>query len=96
MYETVKTNTFTTWLHDLTDIRAKARIIARIERAEKGNFGNWSAEGGEVRTMVIDYDPGYRLYYTIRRNKIIILLCGGDKRTQKADIKQAQEMVKEE
>jgi len=95
MYESVKTDTFTTWLHNLTDIRAKARIRARIERAEKGNFGNWSAEGGEVRAMVIDYGPGYRLYYTIRRNKIILLLCGGDKGTQKADIKRAHEIVKE-
>ena len=46
-------------------IAAKARIRARIERAGKGNFGNWSAEGSEVRAMVIDYGPGYRLYYTI-------------------------------
>ena len=95
MYDIVKSDIFISWLHDLTDVRAKARIRARIERSGKGNFGNWSAEGGEVRAMVIDYGPGYRLYYTIRQNKIIFLLCGGDKSTQKADIKQAHKMVKE-
>ena len=95
MYEIEQTDTFTAWLRDLKDIRAKARIRARIERAGKGNFGNWSAEGGEVRAMVIDYGPGYRLYYTIRLNKIIFLLCGGDKSTQKRDIKNAHKLAKE-
>ena len=95
MYDIEQSDTFTAWFRDLADIRAKARIEARIERAGKGNFGNWSAEGGEVRAMVIDYGPGYRLYFTMRRNKIIILLCGGDKSTQKADIKQAHKLVKE-
>ena len=95
MYEIEKTDTFTDWFHDLTDIRVKARIEARIERAKNGNFGNWSAEGGEVRAMVIDYGPGYRLYYTVRQNKIILLLCGGDKSTQKADIKRAHNIVEE-
>ena len=95
MYDVKQTDTFTAWLSDLTDIRAKARILARIERAGKGNFGDWSPEGGEVRAMVIDYGPGYRLYYTIRGKKIIFLLCGGDKSTQQADIKQAHKLVKE-
>ena len=95
MYDIDQTDTFSAWLHHLKDIRAKARIRARIERAGKGNFGNWSAEGGEVRAMVIDYGPGYRLYYTIRDNKIIFLLCGGDKSTQKADIKAAHNLAKE-
>jgi putative addiction module killer protein len=48
-----------------------------------------------VRAMRIDYGPGYRLYYTVRRNKIVFLLCGGDKRTQEADIKKAKELAKE-
>ena len=95
MYEAKKTDTFINWLHDLTDIRVKARIESRIERAKKGNFGNWSPEGGEIRAMVIDYGPGYRLYFTIRGNEVIFLLCGGDKSTQKADIKLAHKLVKE-
>ncbi|MCL2293953.1 MAG: type II toxin-antitoxin system RelE/ParE family toxin [Spirochaetes bacterium] len=68
---------------------------ARIERAGKGNFGDWSPEGGEIRAMRIDFGPGYRLYFTIRNNKIIILLCGGDKHTQKTDIKRANKLAKE-
>ena len=79
----------------MKDNQAKARIRARIERAGKGNFGDWSPEGGELRAMCIDYGPGYRLYYTIRGNKVVFLLCGGNKGTQKADVKQAQKIAKE-
>jgi putative addiction module killer protein len=95
VYEIHQTETFSTWLHDLRDNNAKARLKARIERAGKGNFGDWSPEGGEVRAMRIDYGPGYRLYFTIRGNRIILLLCGGDKRTQEADIKQAHKLAEE-
>ena len=95
MFEITQTETFSKWLHELKDYRAKARIRARIERAGKGNFGDWSPEGGEIRAMRIDYGPGYRLYFTVRGNNIIFLLCGGDKRTQEADIKQAHKLAKE-
>ena len=95
MFEIEQTEPFRAWLHDLKDIRARARIKARIERAGKGNFGDWSPEGGEIRAMCIDYGPGYRLYFTVRGKHIIFLLCGGDKRTQKADIKQAHKLAKE-
>ena len=66
-YEVEQLDSFTCWFDNLTDKRAKDRVKARIERAKGGNFGNWSPEGGKVRAMVIDYGPGYRLYYTIRR-----------------------------
>lgn len=95
MYEIEQTETFIKWLHNLKDIQLKARIRARIERAVMGNFGDWSPEGGEVRAMRIDYGPGYRLYYTIRNSRIIILLCGGNKQTQKADIRKAHDLLKE-
>ena len=95
MYDIEQLQTFTEWLHNLKDFRAKARIRARIERAGKGNFGDWSPEGGEIRAMCIDYGPGYRLYYTIRRNRVIFLLCGGDKKTQKNDNKLAHKLAKE-
>jgi len=95
VYEIEQTETFVKWLHDLKDSQAKARIRARIERAGKGNFGDWSPEGGEIRAMRIDYGPGYRLYFTIRGKHIIFLLCGGDKCTQEADIKQAHKLAKE-
>ena len=89
------TETFSAWLHGLKDKKAKARIRARVERAAKGNFGDWSPEGGEVRAMRIDYGSGYRLYFTVRDNRIVFLICGGDKRTQEADIKLAHKLVKE-
>ena len=95
MYEAEKTEVFAKWLDKLTDYHAKARVKTRIERAKKGNFGDWSPEGGEVRAMCIDYGPGYRLYYTIRKNKIIFLLCGGTKSTQQADIKKAHKLIEE-
>ncbi|MDR2716570.1 MAG: type II toxin-antitoxin system RelE/ParE family toxin [Treponema sp.] len=95
MYEIEQTEPFSAWLHGLKDNQARARIRARVERAHLGNFGDWSPEGGEVRAMRIDYGPGYRLYFTIRGDRIVILLCGGDKRTQEADIKQAHKLAKE-
>jgi putative addiction module killer protein len=95
VYEIEQTEVFSTWLHGLKDSRAKARIRARVERAGRGNFGDWSPEGGEIRAMRIDYGSGYRLYFTIRSSRVIFLLCGGDKSTQKADIRQAHKLVKE-
>lgn len=95
MYNIHQTEVFSSWLQGLKDELAKARIRARVERAGLGNFGDWSPEGGDVRAMRIDYGPGYRLYFTIRGNRIIILLCGGDKRTQETDIKQAHKLAKE-
>ena len=95
MYEIEQTETFSNWLQGLKDNQAKARIRARVERAGKGNFGDWKPEGGEIRAMRIDYGPGYRLYFTIRNNRIIFLLCGGDKRTQESDIKHAHTLAKE-
>ena len=58
-------------------------------------FDDWKTEAGEVRAMRIDYGSGYRLYYVIRDNKLIILLCGGDKRNQQADIKKAAKLARE-
>jgi putative addiction module killer protein len=95
VYEIEQSDTFVKWLRNLKDIQAKARIRARIERAARGNFGDWSPEGGEVRAMRIDYGPGYRLYYTIRNGRIVILLCGGVKRTQEADIRNAHDLLGE-
>ena len=95
MYKIDQTETFVKWLRELKDNRAKDRIKARIERAADGNFGDWKTESGEVRAMRIDYGPGYRLYYVVRDNRIIFLLCGGDKRTETTDIKKAVEIARE-
>jgi len=95
VYEIEETEIFSAWLHSLKDSQARARVRARIERVRFGNFGDWSPEGGEIRAMRIDHGPGYRLYFTLRGDRIVILLCGGDKRTQEADIKQAHKLAKE-
>jgi putative addiction module killer protein len=94
-YQVYETEVYTKWFASLKDERAKARIDKRIDRAKYGNFGDWKTEAGEIRTMRIDYGPGYRLYYCIRDNKIIVLLCGGDKRNQQADIKKAAKLAGE-
>ena len=71
------------------DIRARARIQARIERLAGGNPGDVKAVGEGVSELRIDYGPGYRVYYKKRGQKVVILLAGGDKRTQAKDIKTA-------
>jgi putative addiction module killer protein len=94
-YQVYETDVYTKWFTSLRDERAKARIDKRIDRAKHGNFGDWKTEAGEVRTMRVDYGSGYRLYYVIRDNKLIVLLCGGDKRNQQADIKKAVALAQE-
>ena len=94
-YQVYETEVYAKWYSSLRDERVKARIDKRIDRAKHGNFGDWKTESGEVRAMRIDYGPGYRLYYVIRDNRIIILLCGGDKRNQEADINKASDLAKE-
>jgi putative addiction module killer protein len=94
-YQVYETEVYTKWFTSLKDERAKARIDKRIDRAKYGNFGDWKIEAGEVRAMRIDYGPGYRLYYCMRDNRIIVLLCGGDKRNQQADIKKAIKLAEE-
>lgn len=76
-------------------MKAVARIGARIRRLELGNPGDVKSVGEGVSEMRIDYGPGYRVYFTRRGKTIVLLLCGGDKRTQSKDVKAAQKMVKE-
>jgi putative addiction module killer protein len=94
-YIVSETEGFRTWRDNLRDFRAQRKIQAKIDRAMSGNFGDWKTEAGEVRAMRIDYGPGYRLYYVVRNNRVVFLLCGGDKRTQEADIQKAVELAKE-
>jgi putative addiction module killer protein len=93
MVEVRQTQEFSTWLHRLRDANAVARIVARIRRMEKGNPGDTSSVGKGILEMRIDYGPGYRIYYLHRGAQIVILLCGGDKRTQQQDIKRAQTLA---
>jgi putative addiction module killer protein len=93
--EVRETEVFTTWLDGLRDDRAIERILGRINRLRIGNFGDVRPVGEGVSELRIDYGPGYRLYFVRRGTAVVILLCGGDKRTQTADIKRAIEMAKE-
>lgn len=95
MFTVLQTEEFKEWSAGLRDPKARARIDARIRRAELGNLGDFKPVGGSVSEIRIDYGPGYRLYFTRRGLELIVLLCGGDKRTQAADIKRAQKMVTE-
>ena len=89
MVEIRKTEHFAKWIDGLHDIRARARILVRIERLAAGNPGDVKAVGEGVSELRIDYGPGYRVYYKKHGRKVIILLAGGDKRTQAKDIKMA-------
>jgi putative addiction module killer protein len=84
---------FSSWLRRLKDANAVARIVGRIRRIEMGNPGDSKSVGGGVLEMRIDYGPGYRIYYVHRGTEIVILLCGGDKRTQQQDIRRAQKIA---
>lgn len=93
MIEVRQTQEFSTWLRRLKDANAAARIIARMRRLEQGNLGDTRSVGKSILEMRIDYGPGYRIYYLHRGAQIVVLLCGGDKRTQQLDIKQAQALA---
>lgn len=89
MVEIRKTEVFAKWIDGLRDIRARARIQARIERLASGNPGDVKSVGEGVSELIIDYGPGYRVYFKKRGNTVIVLLAGGDKRTQSRDITKA-------
>jgi putative addiction module killer protein len=89
MIEVRQTEEFSGWLRRLRDANAVARITGRIRRMEMGNPGDSRSVGQGVLEMRIDYGPGYRIYYVRRGAHIVILVCGGDKRTQQQDIKKA-------
>lgn len=77
------------WLNRLQDGVARARIVARLDRLAAGLFGDWKIVGDGVYELRIDHGPGYRVYYGQDGNSLILLLCGGEKRTQVKDIKTA-------
>lgn len=90
----LRSEEFDTWLSALKDKLGRARIIHRIRSAEHGNFGDCEPVGEGVSEMRIHFGPGYRVYYTRRGEVIYLLLLGGDKRSQKRDIKHAIEMAR--
>ena len=95
MIETRKTESFAKWIDGLQDLRARARILARIERFAAGNRGDVKPVGEGVSEMRIDYGPGYRVYFKKTGQRVVILLAGGDKNTQSRDIKTALRLARD-
>jgi putative addiction module killer protein len=95
MYKIQKTDDFDKWLRKLKDLRAKAKILFRIQKIEYDeHFGDCEPVGNGILELKIDYAKGYRVYFKESDGKIIILLIGGDKSTQQRDIEKAKEIFK--
>ncbi|CAN5619654.1 type II toxin-antitoxin system RelE/ParE family toxin [soil metagenome] len=93
MIEVRQTDTYAKWFKGLRDHNAKARIDIRIRRVSLGNFGDVKSVGEGVRELRVDYGPGYRIYLMQRGDALVLLLCGGDKRTQDKDIDAAKRLA---
>jgi putative addiction module killer protein len=94
MFAIRKTETYARWLDGLHDIHARARVQVRVERLAAGNPGDVKPVGEGVSEMRINYGSGYRVYYTQRGREVVVLLAGGDKRTQVTDIKTALRLAR--
>jgi putative addiction module killer protein len=94
MIEIHKTEVFAKWLDGLHDIRARARILARIERLAAGNPGDVKSVGEGISELRIDWGPGYRVYFKKIGQKVVILLAGDDKHGQAKDIKTASRLAR--
>ncbi len=90
-----QTELFAKWHKSLKDLRAKVAIARRIDRARTGNLGDVKPVGEGVSELRVDVGAGYRMYFTMRGGVMVVLLAGGNKSTQKADIKRAIQLAKE-
>lgn len=81
---------FSEWMKELRDPAARARVRVRIDRLRLGNLGDCKPVGEGVKELRVDYGPGYRVYFGEAAGRVVLLLCGGDKRTQAADIERAR------
>ncbi len=93
MLKIQQTDAFDTWYNGLRDIRAKSAITSRVDRLALGNPGDVKPVGGGVSELRIAYGPGYRVYFRMQGQTIILLLCGGDKSTQAKDIVRAKSLA---
>jgi putative addiction module killer protein len=95
MYFIEKTTEFDKWLRKLKDLRAKAKILIRIQKLEKEeHFGDYEPVGEGIQELKINYAKGYRIYFKEKNGKIIVLLIGGDKSSQQSDIEKAKDIWK--
>ncbi len=95
MIEVRQTDVYARWMARLRDRRARAKINIRIRRLSLGNPGDVKAVDGGLSELRIDYGPGYRVYFVHRGEMVVILLAGGDKRTQSRDVRTAQKLARE-
>ncbi|OFX11505.1 MAG: addiction module antitoxin RelB [Alphaproteobacteria bacterium RIFOXYD12_FULL_60_8] len=95
MIEIFASSDFSAWFDGLKDRQARARILARIDRAALGNFGDCAPVGEGISEMRIHCGPGYRVYFTQHGKALVILLCGGDKSTQHIDIRKAKAIAQD-
>ena len=90
-----ETEVYRDWINSLKDLAGRARIQVRVDRLVHGNPGNHRNLAQGISELKIDFGPGYRVYYTIRGSRLLILLAGGDKSTQRKDILKAVELTKD-
>ena len=93
MVRVLQTETFRRWLHGLRDDRAVVRITTRLRSAVQGNLGDVRSVGDGIFEMRLRYGPGYRIYFIRRGSALIVLLCGGDKGSQRRDIERAKRLA---
>jgi putative addiction module killer protein len=93
MRQIIRSEAFDRWLAGLRDRQARVRVLVRMDRLAVGNPGDVKPVGAGVSELRIDYGPGYRVYFIQRGEVLVVLLCGGDKRTQTADIRRAIELA---
>lgn len=94
MIDFEQSTVFSDWLGSIKDTIGKARLLARLRAAQHGNFGDCEPVGEAVYEMRVHSGPGYRMYFTRKHHVVYLLLVGGDKSTQKRDIKRAQLMAR--
>lgn len=95
MFEVIVSKRFKKWVRGLRDVKGKAVIVQRIDRLERGDFGERKSVGEGVWELRLFVGPGYRIYYALYENKVVLLLIGGDKSTQDRDIKTAKSIKRD-
>jgi putative addiction module killer protein len=93
MFAILRSAAFDDWLRSLTDIKARAAIVSRLRQAAEGNFGDCEPVGSGVSEMRIHVGPGYRVYFVRNGAAVYVILCGGDKSSQRRDIKRALQLA---
>jgi putative addiction module killer protein len=95
MFEVRRTDAFIDWLNELRDVSARARIAKPIDRIALGNFGDTKPVGDNVNELRFTFGSGYRVYYIVKGEVVVLLLCGGDKSSQNRDIEKAKKLAQE-